>query len=351
MWRFLRHVDRTRIEPLVLFLAAGSYARDVADVGFEAVVMPTTRIRSSSYLATVPKIARLIRRRNVDVVFGWGSTAQVHLSPAALLAGRSRVLWTQTEIPNARPRYRLAHLLPASAIVCPSNFVASAESRFWPRRRHLVIHRGTDEPREPRDADVESLRGTLGIAPGRVVIGNVGRLVSYKRQDMVIRAVAHLRRQGVDVHALIVGGDPQAFEPDYGRRLHELPAELGVSDVVTFTGQVRDATRYLALMNVFVNPAEGEAFGNVTIEAMAAGVPVVATRSGSTGEIVEHGRSGLLVDASPQALAAGIADVVMKPALAATLSSGARARYQSHFTAKQMADALSDLVIRTASNR
>ena len=112
-----------------------------------------------------------------------------------------------------------------------------------------------------------------------------------------------------------------------------LQRELELTDSVTLTGEVPDAGPYIARMDVLVNASDPEPFGIVLLEAMARGVPVVAVNSGGPATLIEHERTGLLVQSGePAALADGLERLLLSPALRARLAGAATERFSADFT-------------------
>jgi glycosyltransferase involved in cell wall biosynthesis len=157
----------------------------------------------------------------------------------------------------------------------------------------------------------------------------------------VLRASADLERRGLPTHTLVVGGDAHALSPEYGPQLERLVENLGLQPHVTFTGQVPDAAPYLALMDVLVNASDPEPFGIVLLEGMARGVAVVAVDSGGPTEIIEHERSGLLVESADElAIADALERLLVDDDLRGRIAAGGRRRFESSFTSNRMVDEL-----------
>jgi len=136
---------------------------------------------------------------------------------------------------------------------------------------------------------------------GAPVLGTLGRLHVNKGIDVMVRAMAILKAQGVDVYLKIAGDGPEM------PRLTHLIIDEGVSDRVSFAGWIDEPADYLHGLDLFVLPSRVEPFGLVVAESMAAGVPVVATDIDGPKEILQHGALGRLCAAEdPQALAAAI---------------------------------------------
>jgi glycosyltransferase involved in cell wall biosynthesis len=300
LWTLLKHVDRGRVKLVVVFLEPGLFADEVRQLGLHAEVLSADRLRNvRSYVRAVRVLAAILRRERPDLLLNWFPKTQLYGAPAAVLAGMGeRVVWWQHGIPKGHWLDRLATLLPTRAIGCSSRHSAEAQARLWPHRQTLVVCPGVELVDPPGPEEVAQVRSQLGVPSGRPVVGIVGRLQPWKRQHHLIRALAELRNEGIDAHGLIVGGNAWNLSPGYEERLHRLVDELGLRDSVTFTGQVPDATPYIAAMDVLVNASEHEPFGIVLLEALALGVPVVAAASAGPTEIVEDGVSGFLVTGS-----------------------------------------------------
>jgi glycosyltransferase involved in cell wall biosynthesis len=221
------------------------------------------------------------------------------------------------------------------------------QREIWPHRPTVVIHPGVDAPERLSPGALDALRTDLALPAGRSVIGITGRLMTWKGQHHVLRAVAELRGRGHDVHGLVVGGNAYDHEPEYEPFLHRLTAELGLKGHVTFTGQVPDATRYTQLMDVAVNASDHEPFGIVLLEAMALGVPVVAVAAGGPAEVIEDGESGLLVErAQPERFVAAFERLLTDPGLRERVGAGGRARYEERFTSERMVEDLTTAIER-----
>ena len=349
LWQLLAHRDPSRFEPTVIFLGPGPFETEVAELGISTHVFPAGRLRGVRQTArTIGGIAALLRRAQPDLVLNWSAKSQLYGSMAAVAAGmRRRVIWWQHQIPNGHWMDRLATLLPARSIGCSSRACQLGQSRLLPRRPSFVVHPGIElSGSHPGD---EGLRGELGIPSGDLVAGIVGRLQPWKGQDRFLAALADLRRRGIDVHGLIVGGDAYDLSPRYASGLRQMVADLGLVDHVTFTGQVADAAPYLALMDVAVNASVGEPFGIVLLEAMAAGVPVVAVGEGGPVDIVEPGVTGLLAqDGEPATLADAMAELLRHPARREEMAAQARAACERSFTARRMSEQVVDRLLEVA---
>ena len=346
-WTFLRHVDRSEIAPMVVFLEPGPFVDDVAGLGIATVVIPTGRLREIRRTArSIVRLARLLRREQPDHVLSWTTKSHVSAATAAVLAGYgARCSWWQHGFTSGALLDRVATALPTRAVFCPSLASAESQQRLWPRRRTIVVHPCVEIPPDsPTDATA-----VLGLASHSFLVGIVGRLQPWKRQDLVIEATAELARRGVDVHLLVVGGEAHGLSPEYAPALGALVARLGLEDHVTFTGHVQDPVPYVRAMDVLVNASAREPFGLVLLEAMAVSTPVVAFAAGGPLEIVEPEVSGVLLSGEPRAaLVDALARLAADPQLRRRLAEAGRDRFDAEFSAERLTRKLSDDIVRLA---
>jgi glycosyltransferase involved in cell wall biosynthesis len=179
------------------------------------------------------------------------------------------------------------------------------------------------------DADARRrARQGLGLAEGRTV-RVIGRL-SEKNIDVLIEAWPAVLAACPDARLVLVGdgGTFRSVEPQLRARVQA----LGLQGVVRFTGRVDDAERYLAGADCFVLPSRTEGMSNALLEAMAAGVPVVATDVPGNALLIDDGRDGVLVPPGDRgALACGIVQVLQDPARARSLADAARRKAAARF--------------------
>jgi glycosyltransferase involved in cell wall biosynthesis len=351
LWTFLEHADRERVEP-VCACVEGTFRRDVAALGIRTPLIWDGRLRHvRSAGRIVRRLAQIIRAESPDLVVPWVPKAQVYTGAAAALTGYgTRNVWWTHDFHGGRLADRLATALPATAVVGCSRAVAEEQAALWPHRRCLFLHPGIEDPRAPARDALRALRARLGIPDGRVVVGNVGRMIHWKGQGELVEAIARLLERGLDVHGLLVGGDAYGLDPGYGPAVRARAAELGLTGRITFTDHVDNPLDHLALMDVFVSASPREPFGIVLLEAMALGIPVVAVGEGGPREIVEDGRSGLLTaGAGAPALAGGAQRLIADRDLAGRLAAGGRERFLARFTAKRMVGELHDLLAGLAA--
>ncbi|MDQ2693341.1 MAG: glycosyltransferase family 4 protein [Chloroflexota bacterium] len=193
-------------------------------------------------------------------------------------------------------------------IVIPSESMRDFLVReYGLQERYTVIPTGTNLEPFLR-ADGKSLRKKQGWQKETVLI-SIGRLAPEKNWDTLLRGFASVVREKPELRLVLIGDGPAKGD------LRELASELGVAERVTFTGAVPfdEIPTYLKAADAFCFASVTETQGLVTIEAMAAGLPVVAVDGSGTRDIVKNGRQGFLVDNDPEALAKGIKKLLADP--------------------------------------
>ncbi len=343
LWNILNHLDRSRVEPSLAFLEHGPFAEDVRALAMRTDVVPAGRLRHAGrMLAATRSLARVIDEQRPDLIVSWSAKAHVYGASARLVSrARPPAIWWQQMAPEGHWIDRLATALPADAVGAWSHIAAHRQRQLWPQRRTFVVHPGVADPGEPSPAARLAARARLGIPPQRRVLLIVGRLQPWKGQDRFIEAVARLRRLGLDVHGVIVGGAAFGLSTDFASSLAPLAERLAIADRVLFAGQVDDVTSYLRCADVLVNASDLEPFGNVLIEAMAHAVPVLAVAGGGPSEILVDGVSGVLVGSpDSEQLAPGLAGLIGDETYRRRLGRAGRERFLEAFTAQRMADRL-----------
>lgn len=163
-----------------------------------------------------------------------------------------------------------------------------------------VIYPGVDDvERWSRPYDVAEIRRSCGWSPDDFVVGNFGRLVEWKGQEIFVRALAEVKRHVPEVKGLIVGGEPTSSgsnQPSYFERLKALVSELDLTRNVHFTGFRADMPALMASIDILAHSSiEPEPFATTVIEGMMAGRAVIAANAGGMPEMVSQDVTGLLV--------------------------------------------------------
>jgi len=177
------------------------------------------------------------------------------------------------------------------------------------------------------------LRSQLGIREHERIVCCVNGLYAVKRVDVILKAFAILLSQNPNVRLIIVGDGVLRNE------LESLAISLDILNCVQFVGNIKDPAKYLRASDVFVLASDQENQSNALIEAMACGLPVVATEVGGNKECIQSGMNGLLVKpASPHEIAGAIQDIFKNVDLAARLGAEARLTALKHYSFEKIMD-------------
>lgn len=259
------------------------------------------------------------------------------------LAGVPRIVCTEHTMGQEGSARRLLNRLTApladriTAVSEPVGAFARDAIGISPERV-VVIPNGIDVQRCQSALTPEEARQRLGLAPKHFVVGTVGTLRQVKGTDMLLRAFAQLGQQLPQAQLLVVGDGPE------WDALQALADELGIRDQTVFTGNRSDVADLLAAMGVFVLSSHWEGLPIAALEAMAAGLPVVATAVGGTPGVVLGGKTGLLVPASdPPALAQALQQLLSDPQRARAMGEAGRHRVEAHYTKQHMVEQMEAL--------
>jgi glycosyltransferase involved in cell wall biosynthesis len=203
--------------------------------------------------------------------------------------------------------------------------------------RFVTIPSGIPAPPQDRDA----ARGAMGLDGGELAIGCVGRLAPVKGQAILLDAFARLARRRSDARLVLVGDGPCRDE------LHAMAARLNLDGTVRFLGLRDDASALLAGFDLYVQPSLNEGMGRALAQAMAVGVPVIATDAPGPAALIGTGGAGLLVPAGdPGALAAAIESQLHDEPRRLVAGESARKRAVEFWNEDDMVDAIEALYFR-----
>lgn len=249
-------------------------------------------------------LARAARRFRADVIHANTPRAGVMGAIARRLGGPPFVVRAHEHLPLTPVGRTVRALIArtAGAVAAVSDYTARGFNEGLERPIAVRVYNGIDHARfDPARVEPAPLREELGLAPGAALIGQVAQITPWKGQDTAIRALAELRRAGLDAHLLIVGQiafggkgvrhDNRAFR----RTLERLVDELAVRDAVHFLGQREDVPEVLRALDLSMLPSWEEPFGLVTVESMALRTPPLVSAVGAGPELVRDGVSGRLL--------------------------------------------------------
>jgi glycosyltransferase involved in cell wall biosynthesis len=305
--------------------------KQVGEVGVETWPERVGRLYARPGRDFVRRVIERAARSNVQAVHtfhfksDWTGAAVARALECPLISSR-RDMGYQQNAPR-RAVYRWINRR-VNAFVVPSDAVRRSVLRqggVSAAKVHL-IYNGLDRDRFSVPVDRRAAREWLGVPPDAALIGKVGSLRAIKDHPTLLRAVARLVPAVPKAHLLLLGVGPEEGP------LRALASELGIADRLTFAGECHDIPRALAAMDVFALSSRSEGMSNAILEAMAAGLPVVATDVGGNPECVVHGATGFIVPpGDDEAMARCLLEVLSTPGLAAEMGEAGRARVAELF--------------------
>ena len=340
----LRLLDRRRFDPMLCCLSGrGALLETARETGVTVASVGLRRLKSPLALGAVARLTRFMRRERVDIVHNYLLRANVIGTLAARLARVPVVLTSKRGCHERRglelAGARLSNWL-ADCVTTNANAVRAFvhDNERCPLQKMVVIPSGIETerfaPLPPGD-----YKARLGLAPEQRVVGIVTRMRVRKGVEEFLRAMAMVRAQVPTACAVVVG------EVDLDPSLAALVRELGLEGHLHLLGRRSDMPEVLAAVDLFVLSSHDEGMSNAILEAMAMQKPVVATDVGGTGEVVQSGRTGLLVPPKDSvALAQAIAQLLTAPGdTVAAMGAQARAVVVERFSAQAMVRQMEDL--------
>ena len=282
------------------------------------------------------EISRLTRTQNYSIVH----VNEPHALTAAWLARAHRraplLVSRRVGYPISRNWFARLRYDAAARIVAISRWSAERVIRSGtPERKLAIVYEGIEIPARPSGEQRAQARARWGVPTDAPLLGCVGVLSPDKGQEWLIRALAEVRKKFPSAKLLLAGDGPCR------ERLQTLAREVGVADAVIFAGFISDVDSVYAALDVFLLPSFFEALSNALMSAMAYAIPSVAFNLGGPAEIIEDGKSGLLVEpANVESLCTAISRILDDAALASSLGENGRQRIGQNFSADKMVNGM-----------
>ncbi|MEO1245972.1 MAG: glycosyltransferase [Pseudomonadota bacterium] len=322
--------DNWEVE-VVVFRPSEALDRHAAALGVTHRTITIDNFRSMRCYANIARLVSHLRSVKPDVVHSFFPVANIVGVLAAKLAGVPRIYSSRRDFGEwMSPRYlqatRFANRF-VSGVVTNSGRVKqlTVDVEGVPEKDVHVIANGIDVDRFAALPERSACRATLGLGDDAVVAGLVANFRPMKRQDSLIRALAHLKDEYPQFRVVLVGIN--ATDEDLRQRAMDLAEELCVRDRVVFTHSDDDIRQLLTCFDIGVNCSEGEGLSNAIMEYMAAGLACVVSDGGGNPDLIGDGETGLVFSRGDDAeLAAKLKQLLDSPSEREVF--GKRARQQ-----------------------
>lgn len=313
----LKQLDHTQFKPIVMAPVEGFALDEFRKMGVEcAVIEPPGnldsyggvvlqegilgKIKSTFDLVRYNlQLARLFRDWNIHIVYANCVRAQMSTGLATLITGIPSLLYIKSALAN--PIIDYISLLSADYILfmCRSNLLLRYKKLIKMLRSKITILEGGLELNELNlvfNKDKSVLKHELDIRPVNFNVCVVGQICPLKGQHVVVKALSRLVSEFNSLRVYFVG-DPiiSEYKP-YLENVKKLVEEYNLLDFVRFVGWRNDSLEVMSCMDLLINPSFSEGFGYVPLEAMALGLPVIATKVGILPEAIVDGVNGFLVE-------------------------------------------------------
>lgn len=353
--------------PIVCTFDDGPLRADLERLGVTVELLPARRhsvLAGPLFLAEMLRrrrdLERLVEQNGVDVVQTRGLGTLDFLVMTLRFGRAVRVWWTIENVTFMvreenlgrgrwllRPKrfahrllYRLGARLVTGIIVVSGETERSfRENVGYSGDKVTVVLNGVDMRRYPAHVDREQLRRSLGIGAEAHVMTCVGTFKRQKGQAVLIEALREVSERAPELHVLLVGdGELRAVTEQQVER-------AGLASQVHFLGSRRDVPALLAASDSFVLPSLWEGLSIALLEAMASGLPIIATEVSGTSQVMERdGSTGWLIPpGDPDALGRAILELLGDPIAAAEAGDRARERISAHFSARGQAEQLAKM--------
>jgi glycosyltransferase involved in cell wall biosynthesis len=341
------------IEKLCRFLPADRFRCSVAtfwakpnigdDFGCPVQVYPLDRIYGWNALKYGVKLGLFLRRERVDIVHTFFPASDLWGSMVATLSRCPVLISSRRDMGILRMRKHRLPYMVANRLFDQVQAVSDRVREFCIREEGIAPEKVVTVPNGVDLATIDAARPadripTLGLSDTTPLVMTVANLRSVKGIDVLLRAIAIVRRDVPDAVFAVIG---ESIETGYKEQLLSLVHELGIANNIEFLGARKDVFSLLKMADVFCLPSRSEGLSNALLEAMACGLPCVATEVGGNPQVVAEGKSGFLVPSEqPQLLAQKLVMLVKDKELRDRMGRTSRLIVQERYTVQHMVDRL-----------
>ncbi len=346
------NLDRSRFEPYVFCFKGGYVSSMIEDAGIYVKEIGVTKILCAKALRLGWELRKFLRENSIDIVVTYHHDADIWGGVVALLSRTPVIISSRRDMGYQLQKkhiwaYRLLNRLYSKTLVNSEASKKEIMKREWTNSNDInIIYNGlsfsqmadTEDSADYRNATLRS----LGVDPSKIILGMIASFRPIKGQEYFVEAISEVVKKRDDVFAVIVGEK----ETKYFEQVNGLIEKLGLKNHIACIGARSDAQKLLKAFDIFVLSSLSEGFSNAIIEAMQAGLPVIASDSGGNPEAVTHNSTGLLFPPKDsKALSRSILQLADDVKLRKEMGVLGRKRVEETFTLPRMVDENQELYL------
>ncbi len=290
---FLKRIDREKYNPIVCtFSKNGTLIREFQDIGIPVKIVEK---RNGIDYTLSMRLATIFKKNKIDLIHTHNIAAWLYATIAKVIARVPHIVHTEhSNVPSDNKRLFIVEKYLArytDTIIADSERVAEhlIDRQGIPSEKVVIILNGIDIEKYQVRIDISKKKEEIGLNQHDLVIGIVARLVPVKNHMCLLKAFSLLRKRLENIKLVIVGDGELRGDLERYVRDNELSKE------VFFLGSRRDIPELLKIFDLFVLPSHSEGLSITLIEAMASGIPIVATDVGGNREVIGNNEAGILI--------------------------------------------------------
>ncbi|MHB8092083.1 MAG: glycosyltransferase family 4 protein [Syntrophales bacterium] len=334
LFHLVTRLDRLKYRPYVLLPTDEDFAVALRQREIQALILDLPRIKGLvllSPLGALSALAKVIEEHDIRLIHTDGPRNTLYAGLVARWKSIPLVFHVRS---SDRERYDPLLYALATRVILVADALQGRFAAIRHPRKLVTIYNGVDLNDFSISGRASQIRPKYNISPEELVITCIGRIEPMKGQRYLIEACARLASENPALRVLCVG---ESIDQDYLRSCQEMAQQLGISDLIIFTGHEKNVPQLLYETDIFVLPSSfGEAFSRAIIEAMAMGKAIIATDVGGAAEAIEDGVSGFIV---PPGDAAKLSECLLilarDPTLRRRFGKAARERVESRFSIEE----------------
>jgi glycosyltransferase involved in cell wall biosynthesis len=302
--------------------------------------------KASFDLSILLRLIKFLKREKIDIVHTWIFTSNTWTRTAAILNNIPVIIASERSVDTWKkfPHKIVDRLLSKKTDLIISNSKAVYEfviSEGISANKCNIIYNGVDiEKANNNNKSPNIIKDEINIPLDKIIIGIVANFNPQKDYNNFVHAANLILKNRDDVHFLTVGIGPEL------NSILELTINFRINNRFTFLGSRNDIPNVLSVMDIFTLTSTREGFSNAILEAMAVGLPIVATDVGGNAEAVVDGETGFIVPPNdPEELALALIKLIESPKLRKNFGEGGKRRTKLHFDSTTMVETYSKLYL------